>query len=121
MLFETMPSTPLVDPRAFFAERNPSLRGAAAILHFAGIAPVSTGAIATGRFGPADLSGWLLLLAVLVGAAGGAIVIWMVYAVGICLATAVAGGTESFTRTAANVGWSLIPLLLGNVVASLAR
>ncbi|QLG26565.1 YIP1 family protein [Halorarum halophilum] len=116
-----MPSTPLFDPRAFFTERNPSLRGAAAILYFAGIAPVSTGAIATGGFGPADVTGWLLLLAVLVGAAGGAVVIWTVYAVGIYLATAVAGGTGSFTRTAANVGWSLLPLLLGNVVTSLAR
>lgn len=116
-----MPSTPLLDPRAFFAERNPSLRGPAAILFFAGLAPVSTGAIATGRFGPVDVTGWLLLLAVLVGAAIGAAVIWAVYAVGVFLATAVAGGTGSFTRTAANVGWSLLPLLVGNVITSLAR
>ena len=116
-----MPSTPLFEPRDFFAERNPSLRGAAAILFLSVITPVSTGAIATGRFSPVDVTGWVLLVVVLVGATGAAAVLWSVYAVSIYLVTAVAGGTGSFTRTAANVGWSLLPLLLGNVVTSLAR
>ena len=39
-----MPSTPLFAPRRFFAQRTPSLIGAAVILYLTGIVAVTSGA-----------------------------------------------------------------------------
>lgn len=113
-----MPSTPLLNPREFFAERTPSLLGAAIILYFAGVFAVSTGAPYAGQTAALELSTEMLLLGIFVGGAIGAATIWAVFTGVIYLATAVVGGSGSIGRTAANVGWGLLPLLVVNAIYS---
>jgi len=114
-----MPSTPLVRPREFFEERTPSLIGAAIILYAAGVFAVSTGAPFVGQLTDLELSTQMLIIGVLFGGAVGAAGIWITYTVVVYLATAVIGGSGSLARTAAYVGWGLLPLLIANAVYSL--
>jgi len=114
-----MPSTPLVRPHEFFEERTPSLLGAALILYAAGVFAVSTGAPYVGLLTDRDLSTQMLAIGVLVGGAVGAAGIWITYTAVVYLATAVVGGSGALGRTAANVGWGLLPLLVANAAYSL--
>lgn len=114
-----MPSTPLFKPRAFFEERTPSLLGAAVILYAAGIFAVSTGAPYVGQLTDVDPSPRMLVIGVLVGGAVGAAGIWITFTVIVYLVTAVVGGSGPLRKTAANVGWGLLPLLIVNALYGL--
>jgi hypothetical protein len=50
----------------------------------------------------------------LIGAAG----IWATSTIAVYLLTAVAGGSGSVTRVAANIGWAALPLLLVNTIST---
>ena len=72
-----MPSTPLIDPRAFYDGRTPSLLGAAVIVYLAGVTAVSTGAPFLGQVSKVEWSVPMVVFAVLVGGAIGGAAIWI--------------------------------------------
>lgn len=113
-----MPSTPLFDPRRFFARRTPSLAGAAGILYLTGIVAVTSGAPFLDRASGLDLSIGVLPVAVLIGGGLGASGIWVAATVLVYLLSQAVGGSGSITRTAANVGWAALPLLVVNSVST---
>ena len=113
-----MPSTPLFAPREFFAHRSPSLTSAAIILLLAGIVAVASAAPYVDQFSPIEFSIGLLTFSILMGGLIGAAGIWATSTIAVYLLTAVAGGSGSVTRVAANVGWAALPLLLVNTIST---
>lgn len=113
-----MPSTPLFDPKDFFAQQTPSLVSAAVILYLTGVVAVASAAPFIDQFVSVDFSIGLLIFSVLAGGAFGAIGIWVVSTVLVYLLSLIAGGSGSVGRTAANIGWASLPLLFVNVITT---
>ena len=113
-----MPSTPLFAPEEFFTQRTPSLLSAGMILLLAGIVAVASAAPYINQVSSIEFSTGTLIVSVLIGGAIGAAGIWIVGTVAVYLLTAVAGGSGSVVRVAANVGWSSLPLLLVNTIST---
>lgn len=113
-----MPSTPLFAPDEFFAQRSPSLAGAAIILLFTGVVAVASAVPYADQL-PFEVTPEVLLFSVLIGGLIGSAAIWVVSTVAVYLLTAIAGGTGSIARTAANIGWASLPLLLLNTTSTL--
>ncbi|MFC6941252.1 YIP1 family protein [Salinirubellus sp. GCM10025818] len=113
-----MPSTPLFAPGEFFTRRSPSLASAAIIVLFAGIVAVASAAPYVDQFSSIEFSVELLVFSILFGGLLGAAGVRTVSTVAVYLLTAVAGGSGSLTRVAANIGWALLPLLLVNTITT---
>lgn len=113
-----MPSTPLFAPGEFFTQRTPSLLSAGIILLLTGIVAVASAAPYINQISSIEFSTGTLIVSVLIGGAIGAAGIWTVGTVAVYLLTAVAGGSGSVVRIAANVGWSSLPLLLVNTIST---
>jgi hypothetical protein len=113
-----MPSTPLFAPRQFFAQRTPSLIGAAAIFYLTGVVAVTSGAPFVNQASGFELPLAVILVAVLIGGGIGAAGIWMGSTVLVYLLSQAAGGSGSVTRMAANIGWAALPLLIANSVST---
>jgi hypothetical protein len=113
-----MPSTPLFAPRQFFAQRTPSLIGAAAIFYLTGVVAVTSGAPFVNQASGFELPLAVILVAVLIGGGIGAAGIWMGSTVLVYLLSQAAGGSGSVTRTAANIGWAALPLLIVNSIST---
>lgn len=114
-----MPSTPLFAPREFYAQRSPSLTGAAIILLLTGIVAVASAAPYANQFTSAEISIGLLVFSISLGGVIGGACIWTVATIAVYLLTAVAGGSGSLTRVAANIGWASLPLLLVNAIVTI--
>ncbi|WP_380678255.1 YIP1 family protein [Salinigranum sp. GCM10025319] len=113
-----MPSTPLFAPRRFFAQRTPSLFGAAVILYLTGVVSVASGIPFVTQTNGFSFSIGAMLVALLLGGAFGAAGIWVVSTVLVYLLSQAAGGSGSVARTAANVGWAAFPLLVVNSLST---
>jgi len=113
-----MPSTPLFAPDEFFSQRSPSLASAAIILLFTGVVAVASAVPYADQL-PFKVTPEALVFSVLIGGLIGAAGIWTVSTVAVYLLTAVVGGTGSIARTAANIGWASLPLLLLNTISTL--
>lgn len=114
-----MPSTPLFAPQEFYAQRSPSLTGAAIILLVTGIVAVASAAPYADQFTPGEFSIGLLMFSILFGGFVGAAGIWTGSTLAVYLLTAIAGGSGSLTRVAANIGWASLPLLLVNAILTI--
>jgi hypothetical protein len=113
-----MPSTPLFVPRQFFVQRTPSLISAAVILYLTGVVAVTSGAPFVNQASGFELPLAVILVAVLIGGGIGAAGIWVGSTVLVYLLSQAVGGSGSVTRTAANVGWAALPLLVVNTVST---
>ena len=113
-----MPSTPLFAPRQFFVRRTPSLAGAAVILYLTGVVAVTSGAPFVNQASTLDLSLEVILVAILIGGGIGAAGIWVASTVLVYLLSQAVGGSGSVTRTAADVGWAALPLLVVNSIST---
>lgn len=113
-----MPSTPLFAPRQFFVQRTPSLVSAAVILYLTGVVAVTSGAPFVNQASGFDLPLAVITVAVLIGGGIGAAGIWVGSTVLVYLLSQAVGGSGSVTRTAANVGWAALPLLVVNTVST---
>jgi hypothetical protein len=113
-----MPSTPLFAPRQFFVQRTPSLISAAVILYLTGVVAVTSGAPFVNQASGFELPLAVILVAVLIGGGIGAAGIWMGSTVLVYLLSQAAGGSGSVTRTAANIGWAALPLLIVNSIST---
>jgi len=113
-----MPSTPLFAPRQFFVQRTPSLASAALILYLTGVVAVTSGAPFVDQASGFELPLAVILVAVLIGGGIGAAGIWVGSTVLVYLLSQAVGGSGSVTRTAANVGWAALPLLIVNGVST---
>ncbi|MDS0295682.1 YIP1 family protein [Halogeometricum luteum] len=113
-----MPSTPLFDPERFFAERTPSLLGAAAVVYAIGVVSVASGVPLFEQAVGSDASAGLVVVAVLLGGAVGAAGIWALFTAVVYVLSGLLGGSGSLARTAANVGWGQLPNLLASAVAT---
>jgi hypothetical protein len=113
-----MPSTPVFAPGQFFVRRTPSLAGAAIILYLTGVVAVTSGAPFVNQTSGFDLPLEVILVAVLIDGGTGAAGIWAASTVLVYLLSQAAGGSGSVTRTAANVGWAALPLLVVNSIST---
>lgn len=113
-----MPSTPLFAPDEFFSQQSPSLAGAAIILLFTGVVAVASAVPYADQL-PFEVTLGALVFSVLIGGLIGAAGIWLVSTAVVYLLTATVGGTGTVARTAANIGWASLPLLLMNTVSTL--
>ncbi|MBX0305764.1 YIP1 family protein [Haloarcula salinisoli] len=119
-----MPSTPLFAPDEFFssdefsAQRSPSLAGAAIILILTNVVAVASGVPYADQFPSEFTPEGLVFVFLIAGLIGGA-ALWTVLTVAVYLLTAIVGGTGSIARTAANIGWASLPLLLRHTILAL--
>lgn len=113
-----MLSTPLFAPRHFFARRTPSLAGAAIILYLTEVVAVTSGAPFVNQASGFDLSLVEITAAVLIGGGIGAAGIWAGATVLVYLLSQAVGGSGSVARTAANIGWAALPLLIVNSIST---
>lgn len=115
-----MPSTPLFAPQEFFSQRSASLGGAVVILILTGVVAVASAVPFLDQFSQIEFTPGLIAFSVIVGGLIGAAGIWTVSTVAVYVLSALAGGSGSLARVAANVGWALLPLLLVNTITTIA-
>lgn len=113
-----MPSTPLFDPEEFFSQHSPSLGGAVVILILTGIIAVASAVPYVDQFSEVEFTPGLIVFSVVVGGLIGAAGIWTVSTIAVYGMSALAGGSGSLSRVAANIGWALLPLLLMNTITT---
>jgi hypothetical protein len=105
-------------PRQFFVPRTPSLASAALIFYSAGVVAVTSGAPFVNQASGFDLSLVEITAAVLIGGGIGAAGIWAGATVLVYLLSQAVGGSGSVARTAANIGWAALPLLIVNSIST---